>query len=209
MTAVRIVIFAKAPLPGLAKTRLIPSLGAEGSAQLARRMLHHTIDEALRADVGIVELCVAPDFDDPIWAELALPSSLILSTQGEGDLGERLARATQRVIDNGEAILLVGTDCPGLTADVLRQAASVLDDHESCLVPVSDGGYALLGLRKYLASVFSDISWSTSQVADQTREKIQEEGWMLKEFSTLNDIDEPEDLHWLPSYWPEYVTHSN
>lgn len=209
MTPVRIMIFAKAPLPGLAKTRLIPSLGAEGSAQLARRMLHHTIDEALRADVGIVELCVAPDLEDPIWTKLALPASLILSTQGEGDLGMRLARASQRVTDNGEAILLIGTDCPGLTANVLRQAAGALDDHESCLVPVSDGGYALLGLRKYLASVFSDISWSTSQVADQTREKIQNEGWMLREFSTLNDVDEPEDLHWLPSYWPEYVTHKN
>ncbi len=204
MTPVRIMIFAKAPLPGLAKTRLIPSLGAEGSAQLARRMLHHTIDEALRADVGIVELCVAPDLEDPIWTKLALPASLILSTQGEGDLGMRLARASQRVTDNGEAILLIGTDCPGLTANVLRKAANSLDGHDSCLAPVSDGGYALLGVRHHLPELYSDIPWSTHIVAELTRQRILKAGWSFFELDKLHDVDEPDDLHWVPSEWGEF-----
>lgn len=201
MNPVRIVIFAKAPLPGLAKTRLIPSLGRDGAADLAEHMLRHTIDQAKRANLGPVELCVAPDPTDPVWAQLALPSFLFFSAQGQGDLGERLARASQRITNKGETILLIGTDCPALTADKLRKADQALERYDSCLIPVSDGGYALLGMREHLAELFYNMPWSTDRVAELTRRRIQDKGWTLAELASLNDIDEPEDLQWLPSTW--------
>tara|TARA_R110001592_G_scaffold363341_1_gene684454 strand:+ start:79927 stop:80568 length:642 start_codon:yes stop_codon:yes gene_type:complete len=199
--AVRIVIFAKAPLPGMAKTRLIPALGLDSSAQLARRLLSHTVEQAIMANIGPVELCVSPTTLHPVWKELALPPALAWSEQGAGDLGERLARASQRVTASGESILLIGSDCPSLTAEKLRKAALALDHHDTCMVPVSDGGYALLGLNRHLATVFADMPWSTATVANITRQRILAERWTLKSFTPLHDIDEPQDLRHLPKSW--------
>lgn len=195
---VRIVIFAKAPLPGLAKTRLAPALGAEGAARLARRLLQHCVEQALAADIGPVELCVTPVAEDPAWGPGWLPDGIAWSAQGDGDLGARLARASQRVIGNGEAILLIGTDCPDLNAGRLCAAASALQDHDTCLVPVSDGGYALLGLKHHIPCIFTDMPWSTSRVAGLTRDRILANAYTLQQLATLHDIDEPPDLRHLP-----------
>jgi len=83
--SVRIVLFAKAPLPGLAKTRLIPALGALGAAELARRMLKHAVTQALAAEVGPVELCVTPFHQESTWQSLGIPAAVTWSDQGEGD----------------------------------------------------------------------------------------------------------------------------
>lgn len=198
---IRIVIFAKAPLPGLAKTRLSPALGTAGAADLARKLLCHCVDEALKADIGPVELCVAPTMQHPVWRELEIPSTVYWSEQGEGDLGERLARVTQRFAGSEEVLLLVGSDCPGLTAERLQAAAEALKQHDACLYPVSDGGYALLGLCRDMPSLFTDMPWSTSAVAELTERRIRVAGWTLKVLDSLHDIDEPEDLQWLPAGW--------
>ncbi len=194
----RIVIFAKAPLPGQAKTRLSPALGAIGAAELAKKLLRHCVNEALKADIGAVELCVAPSIHHPIWHELDIPKTVEWSEQGEGDLGERLARSTQRATAQGETVLLIGTDCPGLTAEILWETAQSLAHHQACIVPVSDGGYALLGLHQYHPSAFLDMPWSTNKVAQITRKRLHDLGIFLHEFPILNDIDEPSDLKYLP-----------
>ncbi len=201
MKSIRIVIFAKAPLPGFAKTRLSPALGSKGAALLARKLLEHCVAESLAADIGPVELCVTPHREHPIWHALSIPGSVEWTEQGEGDLGERLARATERVISRGEALLLIGTDCPELKAARLRDAAAMLNQYDACLHPVSDGGYSLLGLNHHLPSLFTDIPWSTADVAKLTRQRLEAAGWRLKELETLHDIDEPEDLQWLPEHW--------
>lgn len=202
---IRIVIFAKAPLPGLAKTRLIPAIGHEGSARLAVKLLQHAVDQAVSAQLGPVELCVSPSASDPLWNELGLPSSVEITEQSSGDLGERMSRVTKRVIDNGESIILVGTDCPGLTAEKMREAALALNSHDVCLVPVSDGGYALLGLNEHLASLFSDMPWSTDSVAQLTRQRVLAEGRALYQLKSLHDIDRPQDLPYLPDHWQPFL----
>ena len=105
----RIVIFAKAPVAGLAKTRLIPALGAQGAALLATALLDHAVAQALASGVGPVELCVTPAPADPLWSGLAPQATLTWSDQGDGDLGERMARAAQRVLDAGEPVLLMSS----------------------------------------------------------------------------------------------------
>jgi rSAM/selenodomain-associated transferase 1 len=201
MTTVRIVIFAKAPLPGLAKTRLAPTLGADGAASLAGKLLQHCLEQALAADIGPIELCVTPTIQHPVWQEFPVPASIRWSEQGDGDLGQRLARATQRVTDSGEAILLIGTDCPDLSTQKLRAAARALSHHDACMIPVHDGGYALLGLNRHLPSLFADMPWSTAAVAQLTQERILEAGWSLEIMDSLHDIDEARDLHRLPAQW--------
>ena len=201
MKVVRIVIFAKAPLAGQAKTRLIPALGLDGSAALAKRLLLYTVEQAVAANIGPVELCVTPSMDHPIWHELELSAAVSWSEQGGGDLGERLSRASQRVSGTGESMLLIGTDCPQLDIHRLQAAAQALNNHDTCLLPVSDGGYALLGLRRHHYSLFAEIPWSTSKVAHLTCQRITAIGWSMKKFHHLHDIDEPEDLQRLPNDW--------
>ncbi|HEV2079514.1 MAG TPA: TIGR04282 family arsenosugar biosynthesis glycosyltransferase [Allosphingosinicella sp.] len=183
----RIAIFAKAPLPGQVKTRLIPALGPDGAAALARRMLADTCREALAARTGTVELCLSGSLEK-------IPEGVELSRQGEGDLGERLARAAERVIGKGEAVMFIGTDCPALNASRLKQASAELERNDAVIHPTFDGGYALLGLKRYDASIFNGIEWSTSTVAADTIGRISALGWSLHVGETLLDIDEPEDL---------------
>lgn len=194
----RIVIFAKAPVAGLAKTRLIPALGAQGAARLAAALLEHAVAQALASGVGPVELCVTPAPADPLWSGLAPQATLTWSDQGNGDLGARMARAAQRTLEAGEPVLLMGTDCPDLTAGRIRAAAASLIAADASLVPAFDGGYVLLGLNHFDTSLFAGIAWSTASVAQVTRARVEQLGWSLQTLPALHDIDDPADLRWLP-----------
>ena len=200
MAATRIVIFAKAPVAGQVKTRLVPALGAEKAARLAVRMLAHTAAQALAADVGVVELCATPPPDASAWEGLR-PAGVQAMDQGEGDLGERLARAARRVIDGGEQVLLIGSDCPALGADRLRHAARQLQAHPAVMHPARDGGYALLGLSRFDRSLFENIRWSTDTVAADTLARLGTLGWPVYLGTTLRDVDEAGDLDEVPAGW--------
>ena len=201
MMSVRTVIMAKAPVAGFAKTRLIPALGSEGAARLAQRMLQHTLATALASKLGTVELCAAPDKSDPAWHMQHIPADIAWSAQGEGDLGARMARAALRALDGSESVILIGTDCPSITTDILRAAAIALQDHDASLVPTFDGGYALLGLKRFDTRLFDAMVWSTNTVASETLARMLQIGWQAKVLATLHDIDEPDDIRWLPESW--------
>jgi rSAM/selenodomain-associated transferase 1 len=194
----RLLVFAKAPQAGAVKTRLIPALGAQGAADLAWHLLQHTLAQALAAKLGPIELCMSPGPSDPAWAHVPLPDTLVCSTQGSGDLGERMARALQRSTAHGQAVLLLGTDCPALTAPLLQQLAQALTRHDSVLVPVADGGYSLIGLKTPCPALFKAMPWSTAEVAQQTRQRLAAAGLSLWESPVLHDLDEPADLVHLP-----------
>lgn len=189
----RVLLFAKAPIAGRVKTRLIPALGADGAAALAARMLEQTISEALAARVGPVELCAEPDPSHPDWAG-HVPAGVLLSAQGPGDLGERMARAASRILATGEPVLLIGSDCPELDRVRIAAAADALDGHDAILHPAADGGYALLGLSRFDPSLFAGIAWSSATVAAATIERLDRLGWRTRIGATLRDVDEPGDL---------------
>jgi len=201
VSGLRIVIIAKAPAPGLAKTRLIPALGPERAALLARRMLLHTVREARAAAVGAVELCVSPSVGDPLWATLDPLPEVVWSEQVQGDLGARMTDVAARTLASDQRVVLVGTDCPELQAEDFRAAASALENHDSALRPTADGGYALLALRRFHASLFEDIPWSTGEVAHITLARLSGLGWTVHLGAQVHDIDEPGDLAWLPPGW--------
>ncbi|MCT0224915.1 TIGR04282 family arsenosugar biosynthesis glycosyltransferase [Synechococcus sp. CS-1328] len=206
----RTILFAKAPVPGQVKTRLIPALGPRGAATLAAAMLERAAAMAIEAALGPVELCVAPSRQLPLWQELNLPPNLAWSEQGEGDLGARMARAARRALERGEPVLLIGMDCPALGSSELRTAAHHLRDHDATLLPSHDGGYVLLGLRRFEISLFEAMPWSTPVVLEQTRRRLAAAGWVWQEQPQLVDIDTPADLsrldpqlldlaqHWAP-----------
>ncbi len=202
----QIVIFAKAPQPGQVKTRLIPALGAEGATTLARRMLAHTLQEALAANVGEVELCMSPAPADPAWRSVYLDGNVQQIGQGDGDLGARMARAVARITQqpgslatppttsSGRSVLLIGTDCPFMTAPLLKQAAQQLEEHDAVLLPAHDGGYVLLGLKSPCPELFEHMPWSTSVVAVETLRRMATLNMRVWQGPTLHDIDEPADL---------------
>jgi rSAM/selenodomain-associated transferase 1 len=195
-----VIIFAKYPTPGMAKTRLQPALGVDGTAQMARRLLLHSVEQAVATNY-LVELCVSPAPNDPCWRALDLPDTLHWSGQVVGDLGARLLTASQQALDTYKKILLVGTDCPSLTAQCIQDAALQLDQHDTVMIPASDGGYVLLGFKQVHDSLFSNIIWSTASVAAVTQQRIKALGWSLAVLEPLHDIDEPDDLKYLPSDW--------
>jgi rSAM/selenodomain-associated transferase 1 len=184
----RIVIFAKAPVPGRVKTRLIPALGPEGAARLAASMLRETVDEAL-ATGWEVELWGEPDPTG--WYE---GPPVRLRAQGGGGLGARLAQATRQTLAEASSILLIGTDCPELDRSRLAAAAAALGSYDAVIHPAEDGGYALFGLKRFSPTLFDDMPWSTAAVFAETRARIEALGWSLHVGDTLRDIDEPEDL---------------
>lgn len=197
----RIIVFAKAPQAGFAKTRLIPALGPEGAARLALRMLLRTLDSAGAAAIGPVELCVTPEIASPAWLGVDIAQGIEISAQGGGDLGARLARATQRALEHDQAVLLIGTDCAEMSAPLLREAAVRLKRKDAVIYPAADGGYALLGLTEFHSSLFDHIAWSTDSVAAETIARIGQLGWSLEVGTPLHDVDEPDDLERIPANW--------
>ena len=198
--ACTIVVMAKAPLPGLAKTRLAPALGADGAARLAARLLDHALAEALAADLGPVELCAAPGAEHPAfdrWRTLPLR----WSGQGEGDLGARMARAIGRALEATPRVLLLGTDAPALDAARLRDAAAALAMHDAVFVPAHDGGYALVGVTRPAEALFADVAWSTPRVMEETRGRLRAAGWTWRELPPVADVDEAADLVHVPAAW--------
>lgn len=198
-----IVILAKAPQAGLAKTRLIPALGPEGAAQLARRMLQNAVEQAMETGVEHIELCVTPDASHPAFQALAgqYGELLAISQQGEGDLGARMFGALARTLQAHDRILLMGTDAPALTAQVLALASHALHKHDAVFVPAMDGGYALAGFRQAHEQVFAHMPWSTPAVMQETRQRLQALGCSWHELPAVADVDEPTDLAHVPEGW--------
>ena len=204
-----LVIMAKAPQPGLAKTRLIPALGAQRAAQLARQLLTHTLETAVHTQrFSHIELCVTPEPHDPIWTTVGLPTTnlhVALTDQGDGDLGARMQRAFERLLPDHDMVVMIGTDAPDIGAELLDQAKQDLIQQDAVFVPAFDGGYTLIGLNqtqtKHLSDLFIDIPWSTSQVMTITRDRLHGLNANWHEYAPMADIDEPDDLAKLPVGW--------
>lgn len=189
----RIAVFAKAPVPGQAKTRLIPALGPEGAARLHARLVTHTLTTASAAALGPVTLWCAPDTGHPLFDALAQRFNLTCEVQHGEDLGVRMFNAFNHHAPDGP-VLLIGTDCPALGADTLRAAAHALMNNDAVFVPAEDGGYALIGLNHPERSLFEDIPWGSGTVMSRTRDALRRAGLRWTELAPLWDVDRPEDL---------------
>lgn len=188
METPEIAIFARWPEPGKAKTRLIPALGDDGAAHLYRKLLELTVREARASELPFhLRITGAQPQAFRDW----LGDDLDVRDQGDGDLGEKLARVAAPGI-------MIGSDCPGLTAALLREAASVLPNRDAVIGPASDGGYWLLGLREPCPALFADIAWSTPQVFPETLLRLEARGISPHLLPELADIDTPEDLEAFP-----------
>lgn len=208
----RLIIFTRYPEPGKAKTRLIPCLGAEAAADLHRQMTEWTL-----AQVNLWQHSRTPQ-NLPAAVEVWFAGGECQQMQawlGEwphyqpqpaGDLGERLVQALHTAFAAGaKATVIIGSDCPELTAEILAKAFDALEQADLVLGPATDGGYYLMGLRAFVPELFESIAWSTERVLAQTLEIANRLGLSIACLPTLTDIDRPEDL----AIWQQVIAGKN
>jgi rSAM/selenodomain-associated transferase 1 len=193
-SAVRVLVFAKAPRAGEVKTRLAPLLGAEGASALHAHFIERTLALAIDVDIGLVDL-YATRCDDLFLRACAVRFGVRLVEQSRGDLGIRMRDALDDALSADGAAILIGTDCPALQARHLEAAATALSNsHDAVFVPVEDGGYALIGMTRHPpAGFFEGMTWSTAEVMAETRRRLRASGLKWRELETLWDVDRPAD----------------
>jgi rSAM/selenodomain-associated transferase 2/rSAM/selenodomain-associated transferase 1 len=198
----RLIVFTRFPDPGKTKTRLIPELGAKGAARLQQQMTEHIIATAAKVsnrpgltievrheggNAGLLQEWLGPQFS--------------YRPQGPGDLGRRMARAFEAAFrDSKGAAVIVGSDIPGISADIIQQAFEGLQKNDLVLGPARDGGYYLIGLKKTIPAetyprLFDGINWGTGEVLSQTLQTARESGLRFVLLESLADVDRPDDLH--------------
>jgi rSAM/selenodomain-associated transferase 1 len=188
-----IAVFAKAPVAGLAKTRLIPEIGAEGAAKLQARLIEQAVTIALAADLGPVSLWCMPDCEHQLFQSLAAKCGIALHKQTGADLGARMLQAFETLTPRLPT-LLIGTDCPALRPEHLSDSLEALDaDTDAVFIPAEDGGYVLAGMKRPHPELFSGISWGTSEVMSQTHGRASQSKLRIAEPATLWDLDNPAD----------------
>lgn len=191
MTRLQVAVMARAPVPGQAKTRLIPHLGAAGAARLQAALTAQALQRASASGAEVV-LWVAGD-SGPL-APLAQRHGAALHEQPSGDLGVRMLAAVAHAHAAGRRCVVIGTDCPAQRPGDLQRAGALLDDHDVVLQPALDGGYVLIALRAPRAALFEGISWGGPMVLGQTRQRVQSLSLRCVELQPLPDLDDAQDL---------------
>ena len=192
----RLILFTRCPVPGRAKTRLIPALGAEGAVALHRRLVFRslrTAHKACRAASADLEVRFEGGTEQAMSHWLGERARFL--QQGAGDLGERIARAFEDSFQSRSlATVIIGSDCPGLTPDVITEAFARLTETSVVLGPARDGGYYLIGLSRPTPELFRGIPWGTDRVLADSLAVLQRQGCKAALLEPLEDIDRPEDL---------------
>lgn len=191
-----IIVFSRYPEPHTTKTRLIPALGAEGAADLQRAMTRHTL-AAVRATTHSTGAIAEVRFEGGDARRMAtcFGKDLQYHRQGTGDLGNRMDRAFSDAFSDGaDQVVMIGTDCPELTPDLLADAFTALERNDLVLGPADDGGYYLIGLSHPARQLFVDMPWGNDGVLDRTLQQATELQLTVSTLETLSDVDRPEDL---------------
>ena len=190
-----LMVFAKAPIAGQVKTRLISSMGEEAATALSKKLILHSLATVLEANIGPVELWCAPSASHPFFIDCKREFHVELHTQPKGGLGKRMASAFSQTLNRASSALLIGTDSPSLTqADLKEAAEALIQAFDAVIVPAEDGGYVLIGLRHDAPDLFSGISWGTNTVMEETRLRLIKLKWRWHELPQRWDVDRPEDL---------------
>jgi len=191
----RLLVFARYPEPGLAKTRLIPALGPDRASRLHAALTRRTLRVAQQfCSRQSSDLDVYFTGGDAARMQQEFGCARYLF-QSEGDLGERLLNAAARAFSEGAVrIVVVGTDCPDLSPEILEEAFAALQSVDLVLGPAMDGGYFLIGLRSPQPDIFHRIDWGTDRVLQQTLDRARQLQLSVHQLSPLSDVDEPADL---------------
>lgn len=192
----KIIVFTRYPEPGKTKTRLIPLLGPEKAASFHKYSTELVISvvRTFAQDLFVTkEVCYTGG--NPNLMVRWLGEDFVYALQTDGDIGVKMSRAFRQSLEaDMNRIVLIGTDCPALSADILRAAFHGLLRNDVVLGPATDGGYYLIGLRRAADELFTDIEWGSSAVLAHTLQRAEKTGLSVGLVATLNDVDTPEDF---------------
>lgn len=191
-----LIVFTRYPEPGKTKTRLIPALGEEGATNVHRQMAEHTLANIKKLQdfypLSTEVHFVGGNFD---LMQKWLGAGIVYRNQVEGDLGWRITSAFHNAFTSGmERVAIIGTDCPGLNADIIQQAFDLLSNYDLVLGPATDGGYYLIGLHRLVPELFKEINWGTSEVLQKTLAIAASLDLAVAFLPPLSDVDRPEDI---------------
>lgn len=198
----KLLIFTRYPVAGRTKTRLMPILGAEGAAALQRRMTELTLRTAdqLAAATG-VELEIFHAGGRTTQMAAWLGPHRRYCRQGAGDLGAKISRAFAAAFQDGcRQVMLIGSDCPALSPELLATAFSRLTNHDLVLGPATDGGYYLVGLTRAQPLLFTPRSWGAGLLLAETIAVAQKNALKFSLLEELPDVDRPADLKYFGNY---------
>ena len=192
----RLILFARFPVAGKVKTRLIPALGEEGAAALHRRLVLRTLRTAHAfCQSQIVELEIRFAGDNANEMQHWLGDGWLCRPQCEGDLGQRMAGAFEDSFREGStATVIIGTDCPLLTPETLAAAFDALKTNPVVFGPATDGGYYLIGLTRLVPEIFQAVPWGMETVLAQSLEILARHCNKPALLQPLDDLDRPEDM---------------
>ena len=191
----RILIFARAPVAGACKTRLIPSVGRQGAARVQRALLEKTLETAVAAGLAPVELWCEPDCRNPVLQRCRADYGVRLRRQPAGTLGRKMSEALRLTLREARHAVLIGTDCPALAPTDIATALATLNKNSAMVFqPAEDGGYVLVGANRVEPRLFRGIAWGGPEVMSATRRRLVRLGLAWTELPTLWDVDEPADL---------------
>ena len=191
--ATAVLVFARAPVAGQAKTRLIPLLGEQGAADLSAQLTRRALRVALDARIGPVELWCAPDCDHPFLTDCTHEFDVMLHPQSAGDIGARMAHAFDHALARHGQAVLIGADAVSLQPADLQAAAGALRSHDCAFAPAEDGGYLLVALQTPQPALFEGVDWGGEQVWAQTQARIAALGLDCHVLATGYDLDRPDD----------------
>ncbi|MGB5561220.1 MAG: TIGR04282 family arsenosugar biosynthesis glycosyltransferase [Sedimenticolaceae bacterium] len=189
-----LVVFARDPLPGRVKTRLIPAIGEGAATAIYRQMLQDTLATASQAAAERRELWIDTSHPGSTPVRLARGHGMSIHAQPGGDIGARMHSAFNETLARVRSVVLIGTDCPEYDAAYIDAAFQALEAHDAVLGPAADGGYVLIGLRRAEPAVFEGIPWGSGQVLAATRRRFAQLQWRWCELPVLHDVDEVDDL---------------
>ncbi|MDH5230819.1 MAG: TIGR04282 family arsenosugar biosynthesis glycosyltransferase [Gammaproteobacteria bacterium] len=188
-----IIVFAKAPIAGYSKTRLIPFIGADAASKLQEQFIQRTLKTVCSDRDWTVYLFTTPHSEFPVFQEWSTQAGLLFRQQITGDLGQRMANAFAQIKQCHDRVIIIGTDCPDLNVAALHQGFACLDHDDVVIFPAEDGGYVGLGLKSLMPGIFRNIDWSTEKVLQQTMERIKQVGATWHLMPELWDVDNYED----------------
>lgn len=197
----RLIVFTRFPEPGKTKTRLIPTLGEKGASDLQRQMTEHIIATASKTNrrQGLT-IEVRHEGGSTALMREWLGSQFSYLPQGPGDLGQRMARAFEAAFrDSKKAAVIVGSDIPGISTDIIQQAFEGLQNNDLVLGPARDGGYYLIGIKNTIPAetydrLFDGLNWGSGDVLSQTLQIARRSGLNFILLEPLTDVDRPADL---------------
>jgi len=191
----RLLLFAKAPILGQVKTRLIPKIGAALACQLHRYLIVTLLHRFTQAALVPVDIWYAGEDQDGFFRDCAQRFSLRLFQQQGRNLGDRMSQAIDVSLKSADSVMIVGADCISIQAEhIIRAFETVAQQDCVALHPAEDGGYVSIAMRRLHAEVFDNIDWGSDRVLSQTLSRAQRMSVPLRQLEMLWDLDRYEDL---------------